>query len=453
MSSTFPVLSYFSVIIYLASFTLAQSPPQLNLSNTNEQQIIRPGVTTTLECPVRNSKGIIFEWYKDNEYIMTYGGQRLRILANGSLKIKETNFDDTGVYRCRAVNGFGSVEFNTTLLVIGNDEDYDQYGDMFDTEDVDSDESKISLTAKPRLLFVTKEESPVYRQPGSTFRLQCVATGYPKPEMMWYKDGIQVSRVFRIGRWALKFTKALSTDSGNYTCVATNVLGTASHSWILVVDDKKISSMGRPFLTGKNTTAEEGERVIMECGVKSDSFPHIEWLKQVDPSDRDPNEPRMDIPMDGEYFNVLTKPYTVDYMVKDGMYYHKLVIENVQTTDAGKYVCLGANSFGYEYRFSFLEVIPKNPGFQSSLPFPIIVTATVVGIAALGCVLALLLYCRPRRRSGSRGSSTGVPMVTKEDFIPMHPGSSVATRCGSKQCKGKMDHQVVYVAGHSNGMV
>ena len=50
---------------------------------------------------------------------MTFGGQRLRILTNGSLKIKETNFDDTGVYRCRAVNGFGSVEFNTTLLVIG----------------------------------------------------------------------------------------------------------------------------------------------------------------------------------------------------------------------------------------------------------------------------------------------------------------------------------------------
>lgn len=90
--------------------------------------------------------------------------------------------------------------------------------------------------ATPRLLYVTKEESPVYRQPGSTFRFQCVATGYPKPEMMWYKDGVPVSRLFRIGRWALKFTKAMTTDSGNYTCVATNLLGTASHSWNLVVD-------------------------------------------------------------------------------------------------------------------------------------------------------------------------------------------------------------------------
>ena len=440
------------MIAYLATFSSAQSPPQLNLNNASEQHIVRPGITTTLECPVRNNKDLMFEWYKDNEYIMTYGGQRLRKLANGSLRIKETNFDDTGIYRCRAVNGFGSVEFNTTLLVIGSDEDYEQYGDLFDTEDIDPDESKISLTAKPRLLFVTKDDSPMYR-PGSTFRLQCVASGYPKPEMMWYKDGVPVSPVFRLGRWALKFTKALTTDSGNYTCVATNLLGTASHSWNLIVDDKRLSSSGRPLLTGKNITAQEGEKAIMECGVKSDSFPHIEWLKQVDPSERDPNESGTPIPMEGEYFNVLTTPYTVDYMVKDGMYYHKLIIENVQTEDAGKYVCLGANSYGYEYRFSFLEVIPKNPGFQTSLPFPIVVTATVVAIAVLGCVLALLLYCRPRHRNGSRGSSTAVPMVTKEDFIPMHPGPSVSSRCGSKHYKGKLDHQVTYIAGHSNGMV
>lgn len=93
-----------------------------------------------------------------------------------------------------------------------------------------------NFSAKPRLLYVTEEKSPIYRKPGSTFRLQCVATGYPKPEMMWYKDGVPVSKVFRIGRWALKFTEALNTDSGNYTCVASNPMGTASHSWNLIVD-------------------------------------------------------------------------------------------------------------------------------------------------------------------------------------------------------------------------
>lgn len=62
---------------------------------------------------------MIFEWYKDKESVMTFGSQRLRVLSNGSLRIRDTVYDDTGVYRCRAVNGFGSVEFNTTLLIIG----------------------------------------------------------------------------------------------------------------------------------------------------------------------------------------------------------------------------------------------------------------------------------------------------------------------------------------------
>lgn len=453
MSAIFRYLLQLLVFAQVAFHALAQSPPQLNLSNAKEQSIVRPGVSTTLECPVRNNRDLMFEWYKDNESIMTYGGQRLRVLANGSLRIKETNFDDTGVYRCRAVNGFGSVEFNITLLVLGSDEDYEHYGDLFDTDDTDPDETKISFTAKPTLLLVTKEDSPVYRQPGSTFRLQCVATGSPKPEMMWYKDGVPVSKVFRIGRWALKFTKAIPTDSGNYTCVAANMLGIASHSWNLVVDDKKHSARGRPLLTGSNTTVHEGEKAVMECGVKSASFPHIEWLKQIDPNEKDPSESGTPIPMEGEFYNVLTTPYRVDFAIKEGMYYHKLIIENVQMEDAGKYVCLGANSYGYEYRFSFLQVIPKNSEFQSSLPFPIVVTATVVAIAALGFMLALLLYCRPRHRGGSRGSSTAVPMVTKEDFLPMHPGHSMDSRCNNKQCRNKLDHQVTYIAEHSNGMV
>lgn len=70
--------------------------------------------------------------------------------------------------------------------------------------------------------------------------LQCVATGYPKPEIMWYKNGIPISNNYRIGRWALKFTKALSTDTGNYTCVAANALGKSSHFFVLEVGGKFI---------------------------------------------------------------------------------------------------------------------------------------------------------------------------------------------------------------------
>lgn len=35
------------------------------------------------------------------------------------LKIKEVEADDTGTYICKATNGFGSVNINYTLIVIG----------------------------------------------------------------------------------------------------------------------------------------------------------------------------------------------------------------------------------------------------------------------------------------------------------------------------------------------
>ncbi|GBL88535.1 Fibroblast growth factor receptor-like 1 [Araneus ventricosus] len=444
---------YVFLILTIFEDALTQSPPQLTTKNASRQQIVRPGTNILVECPVRNTRDMIFEWYKDKETIMTYGNHRLRVLSNGSLRIKETIYDDTGVYRCRAVNGFGSVEFNTTLLVIGNEEDYEEYEAIFDPEDALTDESKISITAKPQILYVTEGKSPIFKPLGATFMLQCVATGYPKPEIMWYKDGTPISNQFRLGRWALKFTKTISTDAGNYTCVASNQLGKASHSFVLEVDEPGRKIRGKPLITGYNTTVQEGQRAVMECGVESSSLPHIEWLKQVHVDDANSDPGKHAISMKGEYFSVLTKPFLLDYVLKDDVYYHKLMIENAQLEDAGKYVCLGANTDGYDYHFTYLEVIPKDNGYHSTLSFPIVVTVIVVAGAVLGCIFALLFYCRPRRGRRPEENSVDVSMVTKEGFIPMHTGPSDVLKSPIKSGKPRSTHSVTYVSGLSNGGV
>ena len=56
-------------------------------------------------------------WTKDGHNIYS-GWIRFRILRMG-LKIKEVEVDDTGTYICKATNGFGSVNINYTLIVIG----------------------------------------------------------------------------------------------------------------------------------------------------------------------------------------------------------------------------------------------------------------------------------------------------------------------------------------------
>ncbi|XP_054708813.1 fibroblast growth factor receptor-like 1 [Uloborus diversus] len=404
MWSSFKTFSCVFVVLSFVEKSSAQSPPQLIPNLMKDQHIVRPGLSITLDCPVKFAKDIIYEWYKGRESIVNYATQTLRILNNGALRIKETVFDDTGIYKCRAVNGFGSLEFNTTLLVVGTDEDYEQYGDSWDVEEMD--DSKINLPYSPVLLWVNEANTSISKRPGVSFRLQCVSIGSPKPVLTWYKDGRKVTNL-PTTRWALIFRKALARDSGNYTCMASNRLGNVSHAFNLIIDE---GSKGKPILTGENITVQEGQQAVLECAVQSTSFPHIQWLKQVQGDEILDGNTSGPLQFEGEFFNVIQSTFSVDYFLKDGYYHYKLIIDNAQISDSGKYVCLGANHHGYEYRFSFLYVVPKD-SFQSQIPFPIVVAAIVVCIAAAAGIIGLLLYCRPRQRQ---------TRLNKDDFIPMH---------------------------------
>ena len=43
----------------------------------------------------------------------------------------------------------------------------------------------------------------------------------------------------------------------------------------------------------------------------------------------------------------------------DGSYLNKLTISNIKSSDAGNYICLGANTMGYNLRFAYLTVLPS----------------------------------------------------------------------------------------------
>lgn len=42
----------------------------------------------------------------------------------------------------------------------------------------------------------------------------------------------------------------------------------------------------------------------------------------------------------------------------DGSYLNKLIISRATDADSGMYICLGANSMGYNFRSAFLTVLP-----------------------------------------------------------------------------------------------
>ncbi|XP_015915688.1 fibroblast growth factor receptor-like 1 [Parasteatoda tepidariorum] len=412
---------YLIILICLAS---SDNPPMLQTNETSREMVVSPHETVNMDCPVRRNRKNMFEWYKEKSQMIEFPDERFKILSNGVLKIKDVTYSDTGVYRCRAINGYGSVEFNTTLLVIGSEgyeKDYHDYDYGYSQEILPEGDSKISLTYKPRILRVSDKVSPIIKKVGETFKLQCVATGLPAPEMIWYKDGIKINSA-KTGKWALPFTEAILTDSGNYTCVAKNILGKDSHSFFLIIDPFGSALQLKPILSGGNITiVEEGEKAVMECSVESFPLLHIEWLKQVDKENPDEETEESPIMMQGEFFNVVDNEHQVETIRDGNMHYHRLLIENAQLRDAGKYVCLGANTRGYEYRFAFLEVKRKGVRFETSFDFTIIVTVLTISVVVLVGIFSCLMYCNPRKRP-AQGMKDA---ISKDEAIPMQPQPSL----------------------------
>ena len=94
------------------------------------------------------------------------------------------------------------------------------------------------LTVKPHFTRAQQNTS-VYEH--HTVQLGCFANGDPKPQVCWYKNGqrlITDSRVSFDQHGYLSISEVQITDSGEFLCKATNMAGSATHSFNLNVIGK-----------------------------------------------------------------------------------------------------------------------------------------------------------------------------------------------------------------------
>lgn len=64
------------------------------------------------------------------------------------------------------------------------------------------------------------------------------ATGYPKPVIVWTKDGGPIKRHLgsaKAQKWSLELEDATTYDSGNYTCTVSNAHGSISFTFKLLI--------------------------------------------------------------------------------------------------------------------------------------------------------------------------------------------------------------------------
>lgn len=166
---------------------------------------------------------------------------------NGSvLKITRVSSRHTGVYRCVAENIAGTAYATAVLAVRAAPEIH---------------EPKTSVSALAR----------------SWTELTCNATGYPKPSIRWSRDGVPIDASFPrhliLPTGSLRIFSLALSDSGIYSCEASNPLGNARHS-------VKLSVRVLPTIIKHpgNISIDEGDTIILECEASGFPIPQIRWV-------------------------------------------------------------------------------------------------------------------------------------------------------------------------------
>lgn len=389
---------FISVAVLLSD--CARGPPRVSHKVTHRQSA-RLGSAIKLPCPVEGDPPPLIMWTKDGRNIHS-GWVRFRFLRMG-LKIKEVEADDAGTYICKATNGFGSVNINYTLIVV-EDSTRRASGPADEAQSEGGDGELSEKLVRPRFSEPAKMRKRVIARPvGSSVRLKCAASGNPRPEIVWLKDERPLSEQEvgegRQKKWTLSLRNLSPEQSGRYTCCISNRAGQINATYKLEVIQRTNT---KPVLTGThpvNTTVDFGGTTSLQCKVRSDVKPVIQWLKRVESSEESRYNSTIEV---GEHRFVVLPTGDV-WSRPDGSYLNKLLITRAKEEDAGMYICLGANTMGYSFRSAFLTVLPdtKPPittvfsAAPSSLPWPVVIGIPAGIVFIFGTVL--LWFCQSRK--------------------------------------------------------
>ncbi|KAI3368574.1 hypothetical protein L3Q82_025583, partial [Scortum barcoo] len=289
--------------VYLTVFV----PPSIRDSSGDSPVVVNVlvGRSVTLECESNAVPPPTITWYKNGR--MVTESANLRILAEGQmLEIKGSEVSHTGQYVCKATNVAGQVDKNFHLNIY-----------VPPSIDGPAEESVVETISNP-----------------VTFA--CDGTGIPPPSLAWLKNGrpIENSESLEMhifsGGSKLQIARSQLSDSGTYTCVASNVEGKARKSYHLTIQVP-------PSISGSDLPSEMGvllnESIQLVCRAQGTPTPSIQWLK------------------DGE---VINNTRGVGLRISPDQ--STLTVTRAHTTDSGKYTCVATNTAGEEDRIFNLNV-------------------------------------------------------------------------------------------------
>lgn len=178
------------------------------------------GRDTVMICSADGYPAPTITWLR-NDIPVDMGEARFSILpTGGSLHIGKVRESDAGIYECIAENSVGTA--------------YSEPANLF-----------VRVQDLPPTFYIEPEsqEVPI----GGSVNLTCAAAGRPKPDMLWRKDGEEISATYVHEDGTSVLTLDDLEETANYTCFAFSKVGFAvSSAQITVINTTAIKSITPP---------------------------------------------------------------------------------------------------------------------------------------------------------------------------------------------------------------
>ncbi|XP_006009842.1 neural cell adhesion molecule L1-like protein isoform X1 [Latimeria chalumnae] len=201
-------------ILATANVNVLNSPPMVLTEDDIEYTTV-VGKNISLHCSVFGSPEPGISWLKKNLSVLSLEDPRYLMHDNGSLKIIETQKEDSGFYTCLSNNSLGEKRIKAILDV--------------------KDRTRIEVP--PENLFVQKSTT-------AQFKCQAAYDSFFKNDfrLSWQIKGDEIvpkdtDNKFVIDDDVLSIINVTSEDQGTYTCVASTLLDSATAEAQLTVTD------------------------------------------------------------------------------------------------------------------------------------------------------------------------------------------------------------------------
>ncbi|KTG02725.1 hypothetical protein cypCar_00034415, partial [Cyprinus carpio] len=176
------------------------------------------------------------------------------------------------------------------------------------------------LERKPSLLTPTGKESHTYLVKGEDLQLECIAEGFPTPEVEWVKIGfhkLPERAVVESHGKLLTVEMVNEEDEGKYMCRAKNPHGEVVHYFYVTVEEPPEFE-----IEPQSQLVTIGAGVVIKCVVKGNPQPSVAW--------RVNGQPLNDVPTSNRK------------VLKDGT----ISIHNAKPENSAVYQCEATNRHG-----------------------------------------------------------------------------------------------------------